>query len=152
MVCLGNICRSPLAEGILHKKVTARKLPAHVESVGTSNYHVGDNADPRSIEIARKHQVDISKHRGRQFITNDFERFDKIYTMDRANHRNILNQARNESDRSKVELILNVVEPGSNNEVPDPYYSGKDGFEHVYGLLDEACEMIADEIEEYNIQ
>jgi protein-tyrosine phosphatase len=152
MVCLGNICRSPLAEGILHEKITARKLHAQVESVGTSNYHVGDDADLRSIEVAKKHHIDISKHTGRQFVTADFDRFDKIYAMDRANYRNILNQARNEQDRSKVELILNVVEPGSNNDVPDPYYGGNNGFEIVYRMLDEACEILAGEIEENNIK
>lgn len=152
MVCLGNICRSPLAEGILKKKINSKKLNAQVESVGTSNYHVGDSADHRSIDIGRKHQVNLSLHRGRQFVTADFDRFDKIYAMDKSNFRNILNRARNESDRLKVEMILNVVEPGSNNEVPDPYYSGGDGFEYVYQMLDEACDIIADQIEENNIK
>jgi protein-tyrosine phosphatase len=147
MACLGNICRSPLAEGILRKKITDRKLNASVKSVGTSNYHVGDGADLRSIEVARKHNVDLSSHRGRQFVTADFDKFDRIFAMDRTNYRDILNKARNESDRSKVEMIMNVVEPGSNNEVPDPYYGGGDGFETVYQMLDEACEIIADEIE-----
>ncbi len=148
MVCLGNICRSPLAEGILRKKITDRKLNSAVESAGTSNYHEADYADIRSLEVARKHNVDISQHRGRQFVTTDFDRFDKIFAMDRANYRNIINKARNESDRSKVEMIMNVVEPGSNNEVPDPYFGGGDGFEIVFHMLDEACEMIADQIEE----
>jgi len=152
MVCLGNICRSPLAEGILQAKVTARNLPVQVDSAGTANYHSGDDADLRSVEVARNHNIDISKHRGRQFISADFDRYDKIYAMDSANYRDILNLARNESDRSKVELIMNVVDPGSNMEVPDPYYGGSNGFENVYHMLDEACEIITDEIEENKIK
>ncbi len=148
MVCLGNICRSPLAEKILSKKITDRKLNSEVESVGTSIYHVGDNADIRALEVARKHNVDLSRHRGRQFVTSDFDRFDKIFTMDRSNFSNIINKVRNEADRLKVEMIMNVVEPGSNIEVPDPYFGGEDGFEIIYKMLDEACELIADEIEE----
>ncbi len=150
MVCLGNICRSPLAEGVMRKKINERNLNASVDSVGTANYHVGDDADIRSLEVGRKHGVDLSNHRGRQFVTGDFDQYDKIYAMDRANFRNVLNQARSEEDSSKVEMILNVVEPGSNNEVPDPYYGGSNGFEVVYQMLDEACELIADQIEEYN--
>ncbi len=150
MVCLGNICRSPLAEGIMRNKIQNRNLSANVESVGTANYHVGDDADARSVEVGRKHGVDISQHRGRQFVTADFDRFDRIFAMDRANYRNIINKARNETDRSKVEMILNLVDHGSNNEVPDPYYGGSNGFENVYQMLDEACEVIADEIEENN--
>jgi protein-tyrosine phosphatase len=152
MVCLGNICRSPLAEGILQKKITERNLSASVESVGTANYHVGDAADRRSVEVARKHNIDISSHRGRQFVTANFDKFDIIYAMDRANYRNIINQARNESERSKVKMIMNVVEPGNNNDVPDPYYGGNNGFENVYHMLDEACEIIANKIEKNNIK
>lgn len=132
----------------MRKKITDRKLNASVDSAGTANYHVGDDADIRSLEVGRKHSVDLSRHRGRQFVTADFDRYDKVYAMDMANYRNILEKARNESDRSKVELIMNVVEPGTNTEVPDPYYGGANGFETVYQMLDEACEVIADEIEE----
>lgn len=135
----------------MREKILKRNLAAQVESVGTANYHVGDDADVRSVEVARKHDIDISQHRGRQFITADFDRFDRIFVMDRANYRDIINQARDESDRSKVEMILNVVDAGSNNEVPDPYYGGSSGFENVYRMLDEACDLIADEIEENNI-
>jgi protein-tyrosine phosphatase len=151
MVCLGNICRSPLAEGIMRKKINERNLNANVESVGTSNYHVGEGADPRSEQVGKKNGVDLSNHRGRQFVTSDFDRYDRIFVMDRSNYRNVMNLARKESDRSKVDLIMNVVTPGSNNEVPDPYYSGSNGFELVYNMLDEACGMIADEIEESEI-
>ncbi|OYT13557.1 MAG: protein-tyrosine-phosphatase [Bacteroidetes bacterium 4572_114] len=154
MVCLGNICRSPLAEGILKKKINSAsaELNTQVESAGTSSYHVGEGADHRSVDIARKHQVNIGLHKSRQFVTADFDRFDKIYAMDKSNYRNIMNRARNESDRSKVEMILNVVEPGKDNDVPDPYYSGNNGFEYVYQMLDEACNIITDEIKENNIK
>jgi len=150
MVCLGNICRSPLAEGIMLEKINSRNLDAHVESVGTANYHVGDDADIRSVEIAQKHGIDISRHSGRQFTTADFDSFDRIFVMDRSNYRNVIKLARNESDRKKVEMIMNVIAPGSDAEVPDPYYGGSNGFENVYRILDEACENIADKIEENN--
>ncbi len=116
MVCLGNICRSPLAEGILRKKITDRKLNSAVESAGTSNYHEADDADIRSLEVARKHNVDLSRHRGRQFVTTDFDRFDKIFAMDRANYRNIINKARIGDDNGKL-FIGNI--PGRVMKIRD---------------------------------
>ncbi|MBE0638794.1 MAG: low molecular weight phosphotyrosine protein phosphatase [Bacteroidales bacterium] len=147
MVCLGNICRSPLAEGILRQKITERNLEVEVHSSGTSNYHISESADSRMISTARRHGIDISNHKARQFVVNDFDYYDKIYVMDGQNFRNVSRLARNDEDRSKVQLIMNVVEPASHFEVPDPYYSGNDGFELVFKMLDEACEKIADNIE-----
>ena len=125
MVCLGNICRSPLAEGILKAKVS--HLNVEVDSAGTAAYHVGEQPDLRSIEIAKKYNIDLSNQRARQFCTNDFDEFDKIYAMDTSNYANIIALARNESDKEKVDLILNEIDPKSFQSVPDPYYGGENG-------------------------
>jgi protein-tyrosine phosphatase len=150
MVCLGNICRSPLAEGILKDKLKKNNLAVEVDSAGTSSYHSGDEPDSRTLDVARKHDIDISKHRGQQITSKDFANYDKIYTMDAANYRNVLNLAHTENDRAKVQMILNVTNPGKNHEVPDPYYSGNDGFEVVYNMLDEACEIIVESLKNKN--
>lgn len=141
MVCLGNICRSPLAEGILKSKVDPDKI--FVDSAGTGDYHIGHSPDERSVAIAQKNELDITSQRGRQFSVEDFDKFDQIYVMDMSNYRDVLALARNEEDRNKVSLILNEVFPGENVEVPDPYHGGEDGFHKVYTMLHEACELIA---------
>lgn len=145
MVCLGNICRSPLAEGILKSKLPSDSF--FVDSAGTGDYHIGKNPDSRSIAIARKHGLDISNLRGRQFNVLDFDMFDIIYVMDESNYRNVLLLARNEQDKAKVEFILNEVHPKQNYNIPDPYYGGNDGFENVYKMLDEACSIIATKLQ-----
>lgn len=142
MVCLGNICRSPLAEGILKSKVNSQEV--FVDSAGTGDYHVGHGPDPRSVSVASQNQMDITSQRGRQFSVQDFDEFDKIYVMDMSNYHNVLSLARNESDRKKVDLILNEVFPGENVEVPDPYQGDDNGFTRVHKMLDEACEIIAE--------
>ncbi|WP_417444023.1 low molecular weight protein-tyrosine-phosphatase [Joostella sp.] len=144
MVCLGNICRSPLAEGILKAKVNPKDV--FVDSAGTSNYHIGDKPDPRSIQIANKYNIDITDQRGRQFTAKDFDNFDLIFAMDNSNYKNIIQQARNENDKQKVHLILNKLTPGENLDVPDPYYGGAMGFENVYKMLDQATDVIVKEI------
>ncbi|MDX1364486.1 low molecular weight protein-tyrosine-phosphatase [Arenibacter latericius] len=143
MVCLGNICRSPLAEGILKEKIDSDKV--FVDSAGTANYHIGKQPDPRSIAVAKKHGIDISGQRCRQFTKEDFKKFDYIYAMDKDNYANILALATNSLEQQKVKLILHK-KPSSEQEVPDPYYGGDDGFENVFQLLDSACEQIAEEI------
>ena len=143
MVCLGNICRSPLAEGILRSKIEKLNLTITVDSAGTSNYHIGQPPDNRTIENAKKHGIDISKLKGRQFQVEDFDKFDIIFAMDASNYINIIDLARNEKDKNKVEMILNRVNPNSNMAVPDPYYGGEQGFENVFILLDSACNVIA---------
>ncbi len=148
MVCLGNICRSPLAEGILKNKIRMRGLEAEVDSAGTAAYHVGEKPDIRSIEIADKHGIDITHQSARQFEMADFKRFDKIYAMDRHNYDDLVAMARDPIERQKVEMILNVIYPKQNKGVPDPYYGGKDGFINVYNMLDEATEAIVSMIEE----
>ena len=140
MVCLGNICRSPLAEGILKNKT--QNLDVFVDSAGTASYHVGNLADSRSIEIANKNGIDLTDQRARQFSEKDFDDFDKIYAMDTNNYSNIISLARDQSDRDKVDVILNELTPKSYDSVPDPYYGAGDGFQIVYDMLDNACDAI----------
>jgi protein-tyrosine phosphatase len=142
MVCLGNICRSPLAEGILKSKVEKYGLDWEVDSAGTGDYHIGELPDKRSIAVARRHGIDLTDQRARQFTRKDFEDFDKIFVMDSSNYQNVVSLAQTDADREKVQLILNEVEAGSDRAVPDPYWSKEDGFEAVFQLLDEACEVI----------
>lgn len=144
MVCLGNICRSPLAEGILRSKISDET--ATVDSAGTAAYHIGETPDPRSVSIARKHGIDISNQRGRKFQISDFDDFDRIYVMDNSNYSNVMNMARNTEDEEKVDLILNLTYPGENTDVPDPYYGGPQGFENVFNMLDRACDVLAKEL------
>ena len=144
MVCLGNICRSPLAEGILKSKINTSKI--FVDSAGTAAYHVGNLADERSIEVAKKYGIDITNQKARKFTVKDFDAFDVIYAMDKSNYQNILMLARNSEDEKKVQLILNVIDADKNASVPDPYYGGNQGFENVYKMLDEACEVIANKL------
>ena len=143
MVCLGNICRSPLAEGILQSKSKDFK----VDSAGTAGYHTGKQPDVRSIDIAKKHDIDLTSKRARQFNTRDFENFDKIYAMDNDNYSKIISLARNQKDIDKVDLILNEIYPNEFQSVPDPYYGGDEGFKKIYSLLGEACEIIAKKYE-----
>lgn len=144
MVCLGNICRSPLAEGILQSKVDVNNV--FVDSAGTEDHHVGNLPDKRSIEVAKKYGIDITNQRSRQFTVADFDNFDIIYAMDDSNYHNVIGLSRNDEDVQKVKMILNELEPNSNNNVPDPYYGGEQGFESVYKMLDEACTIIASKI------
>ncbi len=141
MVCLGNICRSPLAEGILKSKVDSSKVL--VDSPGTADWHVGDEPDKRSIAVGKKYNVDITAQRGRQFSKKDFEDFDIIYVMDNSNKDNVFAMAENEIQKEKVKLILEEIFPGENVDVPDPYFGGNVGFENVFQMLDQACDQIA---------
>ncbi|MEN9336520.1 MAG: Low molecular weight protein-tyrosine-phosphatase YfkJ [Bacteroidota bacterium] len=141
MVCLGNICRSPIAEGLL-----ASKLPKDqfiVDSAGTGNYHVGRQPDHRSIATAQKNGLDISQQKARQFSVSDFDTFDYIFVMDNTNYDDVVFLAKNEAQKQKVELILNALFPGDNVDVPDPYYGLQNGFDMVYEMLDEATDLIA---------
>ena len=140
MVCLGNICRSPLAEGILKNKVDSKTV--FVDSAGTAGYHVGHKPDERSIKVASKHNININQQRCRKFNTSDFDDFDLIYVMDVSNYENVIKLARNNADKTKVSLLLSVSDQ-ENTEVPDPYYGGQNGFEHVFQLIDKACTIIA---------
>ena len=147
MVCLGNICRSPLADGLMRKKVQEHKLDVYVDSAGTANYHVGGAPDERMTQTARRKGVDISKLQARQFVVSDFDAFDIIYVMDRSNYDNVVRLARNEADRNKVQLILELLPNKTEIEVPDPYYGGQDGFEHVFDLLHRATDVIIEKMQ-----
>ncbi|MCB0640166.1 MAG: low molecular weight phosphotyrosine protein phosphatase, partial [Phaeodactylibacter sp.] len=142
--CLGNICRSPLAEGILKDKAQAAGLDWWVDSAGTGAYHVGETPDPRSIAVARNHGIDILDQRARQFTTLDLDQFDRIYAMDQSNFHHIKRQAKTADQLEKVQLIMNMVHPGANQDVPDPYWDNN-GFEKVYRMLDQACDKIIQE-------
>ena len=147
MVCLGNICRSPLAQGILHHKLNKLNIDnITVDSAGTGNWHIGSNPDKRSTEIAMKHEIDISNQKARQFSYEDFEKFDHILVMDTSNLQNIRSQAKSKKDVDKIKLILDYSYPDKNESVPDPYFGGIDGFEHVYNLLNNACDKIIENL------
>ncbi|MDG0974177.1 MAG: low molecular weight phosphotyrosine protein phosphatase [Crocinitomicaceae bacterium] len=148
MVCLGNICRSPMADGLLRKKVNDAGLNVFVDSAGTSNHHKGQAPDERMRETAAQFGVPIDDFRARQFEVSDFDNFDWIYVMDDRNYQNVLRLARNKEDQEKVKMILNEVSPGNNAPVPDPYYGGQRGFEEVFDLLDEATDIILNKIKE----
>ena len=140
MVCLGNICRSPLAEGILKNKVELEQLDWWVDSAGTGAYHVGEQPDPRSRAVAQKHGLNINTQRARQFTATDLEEFDFIFAMDQSNYRNILSLATTPRQREKVHLILEFTGATEHN-VPDPYWDDN-GFEQVFQMLDKACSRL----------
>ena len=144
MVCLGNICRSPLAEGILKNK--AKHLNVIVDSAGTANYHIGKNPDIRSIEIAKKNGIDIKNQIARQFTKHDFKNFDVIYAMDKQNYHDIVQKASSDFEKKKEKSFLNEIKTNIDS-VPDPYYGGENGFVKVYKMLDKACEKIILNIE-----
>ncbi|MEW7279262.1 low molecular weight protein-tyrosine-phosphatase [Aquimarina sp. 2201CG1-2-11] len=144
MVCLGNICRSPLAEGILKSKLDSRYY--QVDSCGTSSYHIGSKPDIRSIDIAQKNNIDITRQRAAQFKKSDFDIYDYIYAMDTSNYQDIIALADNSLQNNKVNQILNELHPNQNLDVPDPYYGGDQGFEEVFKMLDQACENIASKL------
>ncbi|MFE3871766.1 low molecular weight protein-tyrosine-phosphatase [Flavobacterium sp. ZS1P70] len=144
MVCLGNICRSPLAEGILASKLPKNKFK--VDSAGTGSWHIGRSPDDRSIAVAKKYNLDISEQKGRQFSTSDFNTFDYIFVMDNTNYDDVVQLAQNQEQREKVHLVLNSLFPNENVDVPDPYFGLPNGFEIIYNMLDNACDVIAKEL------
>ena len=146
MVCLGNICRSPVAEGIMKAKAEEHVLNIIVDSAGTSGWHNGESPDKRSISNAFENGVDISKQLSRKVVLSDFEEFDVLYAMDESNYNNLLNRSP-EKYHHKIKMILNEVHPEENMSVPDPYY-GNDGFQLVFNLLNEACEKIAQDLKQ----
>lgn len=141
MVCLGNICRSPLAEGILKNKIAKKGLNWEVDSAGTGSWHIGELPDPRSITTARKHSIDITDQRARKLQSHDLENFDLILAMDQQNYQDIIQMAQTPAQEAKVHLIMNFVQPHDNQSVPDPYWDDN-GFEQVFAMLDEATEKI----------
>ena len=144
MVCLGNICRSPLAEGILASKLSQNTF--HVDSAGTGSWHIGQSPDERSIAVAKKNGLDISKQKGRQFSSADFDTFDYIFVMDSSNYDNVIALAETHEHKQKVKLIMNELTPNQNQDVPDPYFGMHNGFDIVYKMLNDACEVIAQKL------
>ena len=149
MVCLGNICRSPLAEGLLTSKLPSDTF--FVDSAGTGNYHVGKQPDKRSVDTAYKNGLDISNQKARQFSTNDFEEFDYIFVMDNDNYKDVIKLAKTEEQKNKVDLILNQLFPKENVDVPDPYYGLQNGFDMVYNMLDETCDILAKKLKDKHL-
>ena len=141
MVCLGNICRSPLAEGLLRSKLDFTKFK--VDSAGTYGGHAGSTPDKRSMSVALKNGLDISLQRSRKFTIADFDQFDTIYAMDNSNYRDLMSLATTAAHESKIKKILDEAFPGEELDVPDPYHGGQQGFEHVYKMLDRATSVIA---------
>ncbi len=146
MVCIGNICRSPLAEGILRSKISEKHI---VASAGTISFHEGSPPDKRSTKIAKEHGVDISHQRANYFTEKHLEDFDKIFCMDLKNLEDVLSKAKSEEQRNKVSLIMEEAGVLSDEkiEVPDPYYGDMSDFEMVYQMLDQACEAIVKKYE-----
>jgi protein-tyrosine phosphatase len=152
-VCLGNICRSPLAEALFSDKVKRKGLHVHIEadSCGTSNYHIGDLPDERTRANAQENGIHIS-HRGRQISSHDLEQFDFILAMDRSNHTNILRLPNADRHKHKVKLMREFDPEGDHDEVPDPYYGGQRGFQEVFEILDRSTEQLLAYLEQHHIQ
>ncbi|MBL0103985.1 MAG: low molecular weight phosphotyrosine protein phosphatase [Bacteroidetes bacterium] len=148
MVCLGNICRSPMAEGILTNSAKENGVSIEVDSAGTGNYHVGENPDPRAIATAKKFGVDISDLIARQFKKEDFQQFDHIFVMDKSNYDNVIRLAQSNSDRQKVRLYLSLIPSFPLEEVPDPWFGGPEGFVEVFQMLNKATDAFLEEIKD----
>lgn len=142
VVCLGNICRSPLAEGILQKKAAERGLDWLIESAGTNGYHTGEPPHHLSRKVAKKNGIDISGQLSRKFSADDFDRYDIIYIMADDVLRDMKKIAGEKFDRNKVNFFLNALYPGKNHDVPDPWYGDEDGYDDVYTIIDEASDAI----------
>jgi protein-tyrosine phosphatase len=142
MVCLGNICRSPLAEGILQHKAQQEGLSWTIDSAGTNGYHVGEQPHPLSQKVALLNGIDISKQRARRFTAADFNRFDKIYAMAEDVVEEMQRIARKDFDATKVDLLMNELYPGKNMDVPDPWYGTEPGYHEVFAMIDKACDKI----------
>lgn len=152
MVCLGNICRSPLAEGILQDKAFKAGLSWSVESAGTNHYHTGEPPHKLSQKVAQMNGIDISQQRARRFIADDFIVYDKIYALAGDVMEDIRAIAKNKFDASKVDWLMNELYPGENRDVPDPWYGTEPGYHEAYGLIDAACEAIIKKYSIYNSQ
>lgn len=151
MVCLGNICRSPMAEGLMRSKIEKYNLIAEVDSAGFEPYHTNEKPDYRACEVMQNHGINITKQRARLFETTDFDEFDRIYVMDSGNYRDVMLKARNINDKIKVDYILNTIHKNANLPVPDPYYGNKSNFEVAFELLNKATETIALEIKSLQV-
>ncbi len=142
MVCLGNICRSPLAEGILQDKIYKQKLNWIVDSAGTAGYHIGEAPHHLSQKVALQNGINISHQKCRKFLRKDIIEFDKIYVMDEENYAEVKSICGNDWNENKVDLLLNESYPNENRSVPDPWYGNEDGYHKVFKMINEACEAI----------
>ncbi len=141
VVCLGNICRSPMAEGLFQEKINQAGLDHEIDSAGTSSYHIGEAPDQRAIEKSAEYGIDIGKLAARQLVAEDFDLFDHILVMDSSNYQNAEALVNKEEHLNKLELMLNYSFPGENRSVPDPYFGGEEGFEQVYQLLNHSIDQ-----------
>lgn len=144
MVCLGNICRSPLAEGIARHLISSRNLAWEVDSAGTIDWHQGNPPDTRSIESARRLGIDISNQRSRKINVQDLIDFDLILAMDAQNYQDV-QKLHHHLAKDKLHLIMNFLYPGENRPVPDPYYGNQDDFDQINSMLMEACSAMLDQ-------
>lgn len=143
MVCLGNICRSPMAEGILQHKARTAGLRWNLDSAGTNNgYHVGEQPHHLSQKVAKLNSIDISHQRARSFTAEDFDHFDKIYAMSKDVLRDMKSIAKNKFDADKADLLMNELYPGRNMDIPDPWYGSEPGYHEVFKLIESACDKI----------
>lgn len=147
MVCLGNICRSPLAEGIMKAKLPENFF---VDSAGTISMHEGEHPDERAVKTASNHGIDISKQKSRPIVSSDFETFDRIYCMDHRVYEDVISKAKNDEQRQKISLFLENAENLKNSEVPDPYWGDMNDFENVFQLLDKGCDAILNQLKTNN--
>ncbi len=149
-VCLGNICRSPLAEGLFIEAARKRSMLERfdIDSCGTGGWHIGNRADPRSLAVARKHHIDLPSRARQLKAPDDFARFEWILAMDRSNHEDLITSG---ADAQRVHLMMgfhpdHAQNPTSAPDVPDPYYGGPDGFDKVFEMLTGACEGLLDRV------
>lgn len=145
-LCNANMGRSPLAEGLLKLILKKRNINAHVDSAGFEVFHINEPPDFRAVKKGMEHGIDISEKKVRLFTKDDFDRFDKIYVMDTLSYRNALYFARNEQDITKVEFLMNVIKPGKNESVPDPFFRELESSDKTYNILNKACKKIANNI------
>ncbi len=144
-VCLGNICRSPMAEGAFRHVAQELGKELTLDSAGTGDWHAGEAPDSRMQATAKSHGIDISDLRARHFTADDFDAFDQIYVMDESNYENVVKLARDDADRAKVKMMLDVLYPNESMSVPDPYFGGQQGFEYVYDLLMRSAKKVLSE-------
>jgi len=147
-LCNANMCRSPLAEGLLKHILKVRSIKAEVDSAGFEVFHINDSPDIRAILTGQEYGIDISSKKVRLFTVHDFDRFDKIYVMDTLAYRNAIEFARNEEDKRKIDYLMNLIKPGKNESVPDPFYRKLEACDETYNILRSACERIADGMSE----
>ena len=131
-----------MAEGVLRQKFDEAGVDVEIDSAGTGDYHIGEGPDDRAVANMKKNGHDISKLRARQFTVSDFDTYDEIYVMDESNYENVIALARNDSDKKKVDLFMNLSHPGENIDVPDPYFGGEAGFQKVYNMLSQSADVL----------